>query len=284
MGGGNRGEKIKRDRERKRERERDVGSVKNRAGRFARRSGDSSSRLDVCINIKLTRRLFTRCRGATPGRGCYRQLHAGARSRNELFREPRRSATNGKKGREGGEGRTRRNIGTVLSRRRKILSVTPPPLTEAAERGSKCQRYYADCERNCESYGRQSRWLDNVSRELPLWNGSALYRAAGVHNNCAAFPRAPTRGLGPPLRAGARYHLITFPSALANSRASVSIVFADRLADNPWESNEPTCRVGFLFLRFLWRRLTLSLFPLLPRFEAKPKLNLRAGATLIFVY
>ena len=59
--------------------------------------GDPDSSRWATYNIKLTRRLFTRCRGAAPGRGCYRQLHAGARSRNELFRE-RRAATNGKKG------------------------------------------------------------------------------------------------------------------------------------------------------------------------------------------
>lgn len=93
--------------------------------------------LSATYNIKLTRRLFTRCRGADRTWPCYRQVHAAARSRNELFRQRRRDEREKTEGVGG-------NIGTVLSRRRKILSVTRPPLTEAAGRGSKRQRYYAD--------------------------------------------------------------------------------------------------------------------------------------------
>jgi len=104
---------------------------------------------------------------------------AGTHSRNELFHPPRRRERERERERKG----TReKSIGVwrVPPSKENIVADTakPPPLRplvtplqERAKRGLKCRRYYGGWN-DYESYSR--RWLDNVSRELPLRNGFPL--------------------------------------------------------------------------------------------------------------
>jgi len=122
--------------------------------------------------------LFTRCHVSQTWLLSTASL-AGTHSRNELFRPPRRVDEKGREEENRGGKKVSVYDASSPSKENIVADTAKPPplrplvtpLRERAKRGLKCRRYYGGWN-DYESYSR--RWLDNVSRELPLRNGFPL--------------------------------------------------------------------------------------------------------------